>query len=242
MTAATSLTVGMMLFDGMTQLDLTGLYEVLARMPDTRVRLIAAMLAPVALCVIVRAGAPCHVRVQRGSPARRRGTAPWLSSENPLASARLAAAPGRRAGGDTGCPRAQSHHGRRVDSTGRRVRSGAALQQRLAAHGTSRRTPGLIAREQVHPARAPNAVERAAARLRRGAAVGSPFRSILRERVRTSCRRDVRQPHTLSHAHCVRLRLAGDGVHRPQQTYEVRHVFPDQRDSDDLFLRLLQRE
>lgn len=47
MTATTPLIVGMVLFDGLTQLDLTGPYEVLARMPDTRVYLIAATLAPV---------------------------------------------------------------------------------------------------------------------------------------------------------------------------------------------------
>jgi cyclohexyl-isocyanide hydratase len=41
------LTVGMVLFDGLTQLDLTGPYEVLARMPNTRVQLIGATLAPV---------------------------------------------------------------------------------------------------------------------------------------------------------------------------------------------------
>lgn len=39
--------VGMVLFDGVTQLDLTGPYEVLARMPNTRVLLVAASLAPV---------------------------------------------------------------------------------------------------------------------------------------------------------------------------------------------------
>ena len=42
-----SLSVGFVLFDGLTQLDLTGPYEVLARMPDTRVHLIAATLTPV---------------------------------------------------------------------------------------------------------------------------------------------------------------------------------------------------
>ena len=36
-----------MLFDGLTQLDLTGPYEVLARMPDTRVHLVAASREPV---------------------------------------------------------------------------------------------------------------------------------------------------------------------------------------------------
>ncbi len=39
--------VGMVLFDGVTQLDLTGPYEVLSRMPGTRVHLIAASLSPV---------------------------------------------------------------------------------------------------------------------------------------------------------------------------------------------------
>lgn len=39
--------VGMVLFDGVTQLDLTGPYEVFARMPNTRVHLVAASLAPV---------------------------------------------------------------------------------------------------------------------------------------------------------------------------------------------------
>jgi cyclohexyl-isocyanide hydratase len=41
------LSVGMPLFPGLTQLDLTGPYEVLARMPDTRVSLVAATLTPV---------------------------------------------------------------------------------------------------------------------------------------------------------------------------------------------------
>jgi cyclohexyl-isocyanide hydratase len=39
--------VGMLLFEGVTQLDLTGPYEVFARMPNTRVYLIAASRAPV---------------------------------------------------------------------------------------------------------------------------------------------------------------------------------------------------
>jgi cyclohexyl-isocyanide hydratase len=39
--------VGMVMFDGMTQLDLTGPYEVLARMPNTRVHLVASSKAPV---------------------------------------------------------------------------------------------------------------------------------------------------------------------------------------------------
>lgn len=39
--------VGMVLFDGVTQLDLTGPYEVLARMPGTSVHLVASTLAPV---------------------------------------------------------------------------------------------------------------------------------------------------------------------------------------------------
>jgi cyclohexyl-isocyanide hydratase len=41
------LSVGMPLFPGLTQLDLTGPYEVLARMPDTRVSLVASTLMPV---------------------------------------------------------------------------------------------------------------------------------------------------------------------------------------------------
>ena len=47
MTAPAGFSVGMVLFEGITQLDLTGPYEVLARMPDTRVHLIASSLAPV---------------------------------------------------------------------------------------------------------------------------------------------------------------------------------------------------
>lgn len=39
--------VGMVLFPNLTQLDLTGPYEVFARMPDTTVRLVAATAAPV---------------------------------------------------------------------------------------------------------------------------------------------------------------------------------------------------
>jgi cyclohexyl-isocyanide hydratase len=39
--------VGMVLFEGVTQLDLTGPYEVFARMPNTRVRLIAESTTPV---------------------------------------------------------------------------------------------------------------------------------------------------------------------------------------------------
>jgi len=42
-----SLSVGMVLFPGVTQLDLTGAYEVLARMPNTRVQLVASTAAPV---------------------------------------------------------------------------------------------------------------------------------------------------------------------------------------------------
>lgn len=47
MTEPSTLSVGMLLFDGLTQLDLTGPYEVLARMPGTRVTLIAPTRAPV---------------------------------------------------------------------------------------------------------------------------------------------------------------------------------------------------
>lgn len=42
-----SLTVGMVLFPNVTQLDLTAPYEVFSRMPDTRVAVIAATRAPV---------------------------------------------------------------------------------------------------------------------------------------------------------------------------------------------------
>lgn len=42
-----TLCVGMLLFEGVTQLDLTGPYEVLARMPDTRVSLVASGEDPV---------------------------------------------------------------------------------------------------------------------------------------------------------------------------------------------------
>ena len=43
----TRFVVGMLLFPGVTQLDLTGPYEVFARMPNTRVHLVAANMAPV---------------------------------------------------------------------------------------------------------------------------------------------------------------------------------------------------
>ena len=44
---STPLSIGMVLFDGLTQLDLTGPYEVLARLPAARVHLVAASLEPV---------------------------------------------------------------------------------------------------------------------------------------------------------------------------------------------------
>jgi cyclohexyl-isocyanide hydratase len=47
MNQPSTLTVGMLLFDGLTQLDLTGPYEVLARMPGTRVILVAPTHAAV---------------------------------------------------------------------------------------------------------------------------------------------------------------------------------------------------
>lgn len=43
----TPFSIGMVLFDGVTQLDLTGPYEVFARMPNASVHLIAASLTPV---------------------------------------------------------------------------------------------------------------------------------------------------------------------------------------------------
>jgi cyclohexyl-isocyanide hydratase len=43
----TPFSIGMLLFPGVTQLDLTGPYEVFARMPNTRVHLVAAGMAPV---------------------------------------------------------------------------------------------------------------------------------------------------------------------------------------------------
>ena len=39
--------IGMLIFPRLTQLDMTGPYEVLARLPDTKVELVARMLAPV---------------------------------------------------------------------------------------------------------------------------------------------------------------------------------------------------
>ena len=45
--APAQLSIGMVLFPELTQLDLTGAYEVLARMPDTRVHLVASTLQPV---------------------------------------------------------------------------------------------------------------------------------------------------------------------------------------------------
>ena len=45
--AAPGLSVGLLLFDGLTQLDLTGPLEVLARMPEARVELIGRSMAPV---------------------------------------------------------------------------------------------------------------------------------------------------------------------------------------------------
>jgi cyclohexyl-isocyanide hydratase len=47
MTNLPSLSVGMLLFESATQLDLTGAYEVFARMPGTRVSLVASTLEPV---------------------------------------------------------------------------------------------------------------------------------------------------------------------------------------------------
>ena len=44
---ASERTVGMLLFPRLTQLDLTGPYEVLARLPNTKVLLVAHSLAPV---------------------------------------------------------------------------------------------------------------------------------------------------------------------------------------------------
>ena len=48
MDQADSLTIGMVMFPGMTQLDFTGPYEIFARMPGARVLLLAADLQPVA--------------------------------------------------------------------------------------------------------------------------------------------------------------------------------------------------
>ena len=39
--------IGMLLFPRMTQLDLTGPYEVLARLPDTKVELVSRTMEPV---------------------------------------------------------------------------------------------------------------------------------------------------------------------------------------------------
>ncbi len=41
------LSVGLILFPNLTQLDLTGPYEVFSRLPKTKVYLVAATLAPV---------------------------------------------------------------------------------------------------------------------------------------------------------------------------------------------------
>ena len=42
-----ALSVGMVLFPNVTPLDVTGPYEVFARMPNTKVHLVAATLAPI---------------------------------------------------------------------------------------------------------------------------------------------------------------------------------------------------
>jgi cyclohexyl-isocyanide hydratase len=47
MTKDSPLSVGILMFEGVTQLDLTGPYEVLARMPNTRVSLLASSVEPV---------------------------------------------------------------------------------------------------------------------------------------------------------------------------------------------------
>ena len=47
MTNHASLSIGMLLFEGATQLDLTGAYEVFARMPRARISLLASTLEPV---------------------------------------------------------------------------------------------------------------------------------------------------------------------------------------------------
>jgi cyclohexyl-isocyanide hydratase len=47
MTNHASLSIGMLLFESATQLDLTGAYEVFARMPGTRISLLASTLEPV---------------------------------------------------------------------------------------------------------------------------------------------------------------------------------------------------
>ena len=44
--------IGMLLFPRMTQLDLTGPYEVFARLPNTQVHLVASNLDPVRLSLI----------------------------------------------------------------------------------------------------------------------------------------------------------------------------------------------
>jgi cyclohexyl-isocyanide hydratase len=44
---ATPRRIGMLIFPRLTQLDMTGPYEVLARLPDTKVDLVARTLAPV---------------------------------------------------------------------------------------------------------------------------------------------------------------------------------------------------
>jgi cyclohexyl-isocyanide hydratase len=46
-TPPVSLSVGLVLFEGVTQLDFTGPYEVFSRMPGAKVRLVAELMAPV---------------------------------------------------------------------------------------------------------------------------------------------------------------------------------------------------
>ncbi|HEY6136713.1 MAG TPA: DJ-1/PfpI family protein [Thermoanaerobaculia bacterium] len=68
--------IAMVLFDGFTQLDLTGPYEVLARMPDAEIALVAKSLEPVASDTKLRIvpthtfadAPPCDVMFVPGGP------------------------------------------------------------------------------------------------------------------------------------------------------------------------------
>jgi putative intracellular protease/amidase len=63
--------IGMLIFPRLTQLDMTGPYEVLARLPDTKVELVARTLEPVTT--------DRGMQTSRPSPMRRarRSTSSW---------------------------------------------------------------------------------------------------------------------------------------------------------------------
>jgi putative intracellular protease/amidase len=152
--------IGMLLFPQMTQLDLTGPYEVLARLPNSKVDLIAGSLDPVTtdrgmqivptltyescppLDVIMVPGGPGQQQLMEDEAAlgflrRQAATAKYVTSvcTGSLVLGARASEIARRHPGERACGRRRQYRHRRGRNVGHRFCSDARRDPRRRADG-----------------------------------------------------------------------------------------------------------